>query len=178
MTTFTDPRTGFAIFIRNDAVQSPQPLPVAPTPATLPVVNTAELASPQWTNAVAAAWEFLEHNAWAFGESEPRRHLQALRAERDSLGMTHVRFRQVVPVTLDSPPSGAPSTNGATAVLNPGEPAFLPVVGGEIIVHLTPDQQVSSAGDLLGRVPTEPQKFARLAHRGTGQEHFHRKALK
>ena len=152
LTTFTDPRTGFAIFIRNDAVQSPQPLPVAPTPATLPVVNTAELASPQWTNAVAAAWEFLERNAWAFGESEPRRHLQALRAERDSLGMTHVRFRQVVPVTLDSPPSGAPATNGATAVLNPGEPAFLPVVGGEIIVHLTPDQQVSSAGGRLAPV--------------------------
>jgi hypothetical protein len=92
---------------------------------------------------VATAQAFLAQHAGAFGESEPGRHLQARRAERDALGMTHVRFRQIVPVTLD------PATHGAAAALNPGEPASLPVVGGEIIVHLTPDQQVSSAGGRL-----------------------------
>ncbi len=142
-TPFTDPRTGFAIFLRNEAVQSPTPLPHAAAPATPPVVNTADLTSPPWTNALAVAWEFLAQHAWAFGEAEPGRHLQAWRAERDALGMTHVRFRQLVPVTLGA------ATNGAAAGFNPGEPAGLPVVGGEIIVHLTPDQQVSSAGGRL-----------------------------
>jgi len=49
--------------------------------------------------------------------------------------MTHVRFRQVVPVTL--PP-------GESTELE-----RLPVVGGELVVHLTPDGAVSSMGGRL-----------------------------
>ena len=169
LTYHTDARFGRAIFIRNEAAQ-PTPAQAkvrgrASRPATLPMLHAAELAQPEWTNAVATARDFLRRHGGDFlddslsrgrqsapsasPESQrrltpaataattnafaPDTDLTALGAQRDELGMTHVRFQQ--------------THRG------------LPVFGAELIVHLTPDQQVSSAGGGLVpglQVPVDP----------------------
>ncbi|MBP7934115.1 MAG: M4 family metallopeptidase, partial [Phycisphaerae bacterium] len=83
---------------------------------------------------VQAAEAFLKEHAWALGRGErevgrpagggtkPRISLglMPLRAERDALGMTHVRYQQQV--------------------------GGVPVFGSEVIVHLGPDGRVRTAG--------------------------------
>ena len=144
-----DPYTGMTVFIRNEAVQPTTPHRPDAAQTTLPVTKPEELAAPTWSNAVAAARQFLTRHAWAFGESEPEKLLVPWRAERDALGMTHIRFRQVVPVTPSQTASASSATNRMALSTNSAEPDVLPVVGGEIAVHLTPRGEVSSAGGRL-----------------------------
>lgn len=123
----TDKRTGRVVFLRNEAAQDTAAKVARRAkpalPATPPAFNRDELSAPQWTNAVAAANGFLARHAAVLGEKEPARNLALNRAERDQLGMTHVRYDQT----------------------HQG----LPVFGAGVIVHLAPDGQVSSAGGSL-----------------------------
>ena len=136
-TEHRDARDGRLLFLRNDALQ-PTTAQIrtrgqASLPATLPMLRAAELAQPEWTNSVAVARRFLAVHALAFGEAQPEENLAALGAQRDELGLTHVRFQQTY--------------------------RGLPVFGTELIVHLTLDQQVSSVGGGLVpglQVPVDP----------------------
>ena len=162
LTYHTDARHGRVIFLRNDEAQ-PTAAKVAqhkaaPTKATGPLFNRADLGKPEWTNAVATARDFLRRHAGEFlgvaasrqsaansgGASVPASRgmapgrlastlapptassfspdtdLAPLRAERDVLGMTHVRFTQTY--------------------------RGLPVFGADASVHLAADGRVSSAG--------------------------------
>ena len=122
-----DARNGQVIFMRNEAVQtttaSLASRSAVKAPATGPIFNRADLGKPEWTNAVATARAFLHQHGRKFaagGTLDPDADLVALRAERDGLGMTHVRFTQTY--------------------------RGLPVFGAEASVHLAADGRVSSAG--------------------------------
>ena len=66
-------------------------------PAQGPLFRPADFARPEWSNALATARAFLRqpgrrlHPGGAF---QPDTDLVAQRAERDALGMTHLRFTQ------------------------------------------------------------------------------------
>jgi hypothetical protein len=159
--------------------------PQTPAPAG-PLFNRDDLGKPEWTNAVATARDFLRRHASDFlgvaasrqsaaisstndqrrstepplqaaavpaNSFDPDTDLAPLRAERDALGMTHVRFHQTY--------------------------RGLPVFGTELIVHLAPGQQVSSAGGRLvpglklDPVPTLPREFATNIARLIWQDQFH-----
>ena len=129
LTEHREARDGQVIFLRNEAVQ-PTPAQArtrgkSPRPATLLLSNPADLAQLAWSNDVSVARRFLIAHASTFGEKQPQQNLAAVSAQRDELGMTHLRFQQ--------------TWQGVS------------VIGSEVMVHLTPDQQISSASGKVAR---------------------------
>ena len=149
----TDARWGRVLAIRNDASQ-PTPAEVARRPAYTPapsgaLFNRDDLGQPDWTNAIATARDFLDDSRSRGRQSAPSAFLEdqrrltsaattnafdpdtdlaLVRAERDALGMTQVRFAQTF--------------------------YGFPVFGADANVHLAADGRVSSAGARL--VPDGP----------------------
>ena len=209
LTYQTDARFGRVLSIRNEAAQVTaadvaRRVPQTPSPSG-PLLNSADLDKPEWSNAVATARAFLRRHGSDFlgvaasrqsaanlatndqrrspdtstggasvpasqgmasgrlastlapptaSASDPDADLALLRAERDALGMTHVRFTQTY--------------------------RGLPVFGADAAVHLAADGRVSSANARLAPdiqvdvQPTLTREQAVLVAVALWQAQFHR----